>query len=196
MASYSQAVLRDALTYHDVTSGLRLGAGHVPEPGFPHGRLSLLQLPQSGYSYSTAQTALLIAPSALFLLLFPFWSLRLRGANLKALPNYTGAFKAVIDPRPEPQLVANLLTSRVTTTLASDCGHRCRQPRCPGPLSDIPSAPEWSYHRGEHRVFRRGNCPMSAQLPRAWAFCPALESAPVLPSGLCGMRGHPPEILL
>lgn len=96
MASYSQAVLRDALTTHDVTSGLRVGAGHGPEPAFHHGRLSLLQLPQAGYS--TAQTALLLAPSALFLLLFPFRSLRLRRASLKVLPNYTGGFKAVTTP--------------------------------------------------------------------------------------------------
>lgn len=46
-------------------------------------------------SYTTAQVALLLIPSAVLLLLFPVRVLQLRRASLKVLPNYTGAIKAV-----------------------------------------------------------------------------------------------------
>jgi len=46
-------------------------------------------------SYTATQTALLLIPSAVFLLLFPFRVIQLHRASLKVLPNYTGAVKAV-----------------------------------------------------------------------------------------------------
>jgi hypothetical protein len=46
-------------------------------------------------SYTTAQIALLLVPSAAFLLLYPLRAFQLSRANLKVFPNYTGAIKAV-----------------------------------------------------------------------------------------------------
>jgi hypothetical protein len=46
-------------------------------------------------SYTVAQIALLLTPSAVLLLLFPVRVFQLRRASLKVLPNYTGAIKAV-----------------------------------------------------------------------------------------------------
>jgi hypothetical protein len=51
-------------------------------------------------SYTTDQFALLLIPSAVFLLLFPIRAFQLRRASLKVLPNYTGAIKAVGWPNP------------------------------------------------------------------------------------------------
>ncbi|CEJ87424.1 hypothetical protein VHEMI04411 [[Torrubiella] hemipterigena] len=46
--------------------------------------------------YSYLQLALLLAPSAFVLLVSPFRILQLRRANLKVLPNYRGAIKAIL----------------------------------------------------------------------------------------------------
>jgi hypothetical protein len=46
-------------------------------------------------SYTTVQIALLLVPPAVFLLLYPLRAFQLSRANLKVLPNYTGAIKVV-----------------------------------------------------------------------------------------------------
>lgn len=46
-------------------------------------------------AFATAQTLLLILPSAIFLVLFLIRGYTLKGESLKVLPNYTGAIKAV-----------------------------------------------------------------------------------------------------
>ncbi|KAK9772774.1 putative ABC transporter [Seiridium cardinale] len=47
-------------------------------------------------SYTTSQLALLFAPSAALLLIYPLRVFQLREANLKVLPNRTGALKAIL----------------------------------------------------------------------------------------------------
>ena len=45
--------------------------------------------------YTMAQMALLLLPSAILLLMVPIRAFQLHRANLKVMPNYTGAIKAV-----------------------------------------------------------------------------------------------------
>ena len=48
---------------------------------------------QAGYTMT--QMALLLLPSAVFLLMVPIRAFQLRRENLKVMPNHTGAIKAV-----------------------------------------------------------------------------------------------------